>query len=157
VVAEPFASWIVEARGGVPLPDHPSVTRTSDVTPFALRKIRVLNGAHTALVARTRRTAIRFVREALEDPDVHAWLEGLMLEEIVPALGDRIVDGEAFAVSVLERFRNPFLDHRLSDIAANHEEKVALRLIPTYHDHVRLTGRPPRRLGALLEAEGVLT
>jgi tagaturonate reductase len=156
VVVEPFSSWVIEAPGVVPLLDHPSVTRTSDVTPFALRKIRILNGAHTALVGRTRGGAYQFVREAVADPGISEWLAELLLEEVVPALEGRIVDGEAFVSSVLERFRNPFLDHRLADIAVNHDRKVALRLVPTYLDHVRRFGRPPRRLGALLEREGAL-
>ena len=95
VVVEPYASWVVEAPSDAPTArrTRPS-QRTADVLPFALRKIRILNGAHTALVARTRGTPIAFVREAMDDPGVAAWLEELLLEEVVPALGDRIVDGE---------------------------------------------------------------
>ncbi len=132
------------------------MTRTDNVEPFALRKVRILNGAHTALVGKTRGSSVDLVREAVEDPDIRGWLQGLLLEEIVPALGNRIADGEPFVESVLERFRNPFLDHRLVDIAVNHEQKVRLRLEPTYHEYIRRFGRPPRRLGALLMAEGVV-
>ncbi len=156
VAVEPFASWVVEAPDEVTLLDHPAVTLTGDVMPYALRKIRILNGAHTALVVRTRGSSKEFVREALEDPSISGWLEAMLLEEIVPALGDRIVEGEAFVASVLERFRNPFLDHRLADIAVDHERKLSLRLVSTYQDHVQRLGRPPRRLGALLEQEGAL-
>jgi tagaturonate reductase len=119
--------------------------------------LRGTDAAHAkAQSGRTRGSGKEFVREALEDPAISAWLEALLLEEIVPALGDRIVDGEAFVLSVLERFRNPFLDHRLADIAVDHERKLSLRLESTYRDHVQRLGRPPRRLGALLEKEGAL-
>ncbi|MFN8623146.1 MAG: altronate dehydrogenase [Chloroflexota bacterium] len=157
VAVEPFASWVVElpADAAWPLPEHPAIVRTADVGPYALRKIRLLNGAHTALVARCRGTSITFVREAMADPTIATWLEALLREELVPALGDRIVDGEAFATDVLERFRNPFLDHRLADIALHHEAKLGVRLVPTYHDHVARFGRPPVLLGRLLESEGV--
>lgn len=156
VVVEPFASWVVELAGGVawPLADHPAVTTTTDATPYALRKIRILNGAHTALVARCRGTSIRTVRDAMADPAIAAWLEQLLREEVVPALGDRIVDGQAFVTTTLERFRNPFLEHRLADIAAGHAEKVRLRLVPTDRDHVARFGRAPRLLEAILDAEG---
>lgn len=156
VAVEPFASWVVEAAHDVPMLEHPAVTLTGDVEPYALRKIRILNGAHTALVARTRGTSTALVREAMQDPATREWLAELLLEEVVPALSDRIVDGEAFVASVLERFRNPFLDHRLADIAVDHERKLRLRLVSTYEDHVQRYGRPPRRLGALLEQEGAL-
>jgi tagaturonate reductase len=156
VAVEPFAAWVVEAADEVSLLDHPAVTLTRDVTPYALRKIRILNGAHTALVARTRGSGLELVRQALEDPAISGWLEAMLLEEVVPALGDRIVEGEAFVATVLERFRNPFLDHRLADIAVDHERKLSLRLVSTYQDHVRRLGRPPRRLEALLKQEGAL-
>ena len=156
VVVEPYASWVVQAPPAARLPAHPAVERTADVLPFAVRKIRILNGAHTALVSRTRVTSIVLVREAMDDPDVAVWLEELLLDEVVPALGDRIVDGAGFVRLVLERFRNPFQDHRLGDIAVGHAEKVAVRLLPTYHDHVTRFGRPPRLLGALLASEGLL-
>jgi tagaturonate reductase len=118
--------------------------------------MRILNGAHTALVARTRGGRHELVREAMADLAIAAWLEALVLEEIVPALGERIADGEAFARSVLERFSNPFLDHRLADIAVNHEQKLAIRLLPTYHDHVARFGRAPHLLEQVLVGEGLL-
>jgi tagaturonate reductase len=156
VVVEPYASWVIEAPASARLPAHPAVSATADVAPFALRKIRILNGAHTALVARTRESPVTLVRQAMEQPDVSLWLEDMLREEIVPALGERIVDGDGFAETVLERFRNPFQDHRLADIAVGHAEKLRLRLVPTYHDHVARFGRPPRRLAALLAEEGAL-
>jgi tagaturonate reductase len=156
VAVEPFAAWVVEAAHEVSLLDHPAVTLTRDVTPYALRKIRILNGAHTALVARTRGSGLELVRQALEDPTISGWLEAMLMEEVVPALGDRIVEGEAFVTSVMERFRNPFLDHRLADIAVDHERKLRLRLVSTYQDHVQRLGRPPRRLEALLKQEAAL-
>jgi tagaturonate reductase len=155
VVVEPYASWVIETPADVPLVDHPSVTRTADVTPYVLRKVRILNGAHTALVVRTRGSRYQLVREALDDQGIADWLESLMREEIVPALGDRVVDGDGFVSSVLERLRNPFLDHRLSDIAVNQQQKVSLRLRSTHDDYVHRFGRAPRLLSEVLDQAGV--
>jgi tagaturonate reductase len=152
----PYAAWVVEASAEARLPAHPAVQRTTDVQPFALRKIRILNGAHTALVAHTRAMPVRLVREAMDDPGVSSWLAELLLDEVVPALGDQIVDGDRFVRVVMERFRNPFQDHRLSDIAVGHQEKLAIRLLPTYQDHLARFGRAPRLLGALLASEGLV-
>lgn len=156
VIAEPFATWYVALPDGHRPPIvHPSVFHVPDVEPYALRKIRILNGAHSALLARCRGTGAVYVREAMELPGIAAWLEALLLEEIVPALGDRIEDGEAFALAVLERFRNPFLDHRFADIEVNHQAKLAIRLVPTVAEHRARFGRDPERLVAILAAEGV--
>jgi tagaturonate reductase len=156
VAAEPFASWVVEIPPDAPLMEHPAIRRTADVGPFALRKIRILNGAHSALVARCRGSGIVLVREAMADADIAAWLQELLTEEIVPALGDRIEDGAAFARTTLDRFRNPFLDHRLADIALHHETKLQTRLVPTFGDYQARFGRRPRLLGRLLHQEGAL-
>lgn len=151
IAAEPFASWVIEGAPDLPLLRHPAVRRVDDVGPAALRKIRILNGAHTALVARTRGRGMRTVRAALDDPDIAAWLEALLRQEVVPALGDRIDDGDTFVSVVLERFRNPFLDHQLADIALHHATKLRTRLLPTAQDHLARFGRRPARLAWVLD------
>ena len=71
------------------------------------------------------------VREAVNDPELGAWLERLMFDEIVPVLDGRVDDGPEFARQTLEHFRNPFVEHKLADIAAHHATKVEVRLKPT--------------------------
>ena len=127
-VAEPFAFWAVEDHPRTAwLGGHPAIVRVPDVAPYALRKLRILNGAHSALVAACsgdRANDLTLVRQAVADPSsrrVAARSAGF--EEIVPTIEDRAPDAHAFAESVLERFANPFLDHRLTDIATNHAAK----------------------------------
>lgn len=159
VAAEPYASWIVELDEAdaidASVPDHAAVRRVPDVGPFALRKIRILNGAHTALVARARGSRWALVREAMADDAIATWLEELLRDEVVPALGERIDDGEAFVSSVLERFRNPFLDHRLADIAENHAVKLTTRILPSFQEYRHRFGRRPTRLGWVLTQDGM--
>lgn len=150
-LTEPFAFWALEDRPGVgPFIEHPALVRTRDVRPYALRKVRVLNGAHTALVCRAMPLGIRTVREAVDHGETGPWLRDLMLEEIVPALPDEVEDARTFALACIERFRNPFLDHRLESIATEHETKVRLRLLPTYEAYVEKFRRKPPLLSALL-------
>ena len=147
--AEPFALWVVEARAG-DLLEHPCVRYVPDVRPYALRKVRILNGAHTALVCKALPSGLRTVREAVGDPAVGPWLRRLVFEEIVPTLEHAVEDAGQFAKQVLERFANPFLDHRLEDIALHHEEKVKVRLMPTYEAFLKSFGRPPELLAKIL-------
>ena len=155
--AEPYALWAVEATdaGGRADPAalpfrHPAVEAVADVQPFSLRKIRLLNGAHSALVCKALPLGIGTVREAVEHPAVGPWLRDLLFEEIVPVLEGRVADPRAFAEQTLERFANPFLHHRLADIALNHEAKLKTRLVPTFEDYKAKFGRPPARLAAIL-------
>jgi len=87
------------------------------------------------------------------DAEVRAWLERLLFEEVVPVLEGRTDDPAGFARQTLERFANPFLEHRLSDIAMHHAVKLQTRLVPTLGDFQRQFGRSPELLTRLLESE----
>jgi tagaturonate reductase len=149
VAAEPFALWAIESRVPVELP-HPAILTVPDIGPYALRKIRILNGLHSALVSRAMPLGIGTVREAMEQPELRAWLEALLFEEIVPVLEGRVEDPPGFGRAVLERFENPFLEHRLSSIALHHDAKVRVRLRPTLEEYRARFGREPRILAGLV-------
>lgn len=154
IMAEPFALWAVETVDpGFPFAGHRAVVLAPDITSYSLRKIRILNGAHTALVCRALGSGLETVRQCLDDPEVGAWLEGLLFEEIVPVLEGRCDDPVGFARAVLDRFRNPFLEHRLASIALNHEAKIATRLLPTLCEYRGRFGHAPPRLAELLGSE----
>jgi tagaturonate reductase len=93
------------------------------------------------------------VRQCLDDPEVGEWLEALLFGEIVPVLEGRCDDPAGFARAVLDRFRNPFLEHRLASIALNHEAKIATRLLPTLREYRERFGQDPPRLAALLGSD----
>lgn len=154
IMVEPFALWAVDTVDpAFPFAGHPSVVLAPDITSYSLRKIRILNGAHTALVCRALGTGLETVRQCLDDPEVGAWLEGLLFEEIVPVLEGRCDDPAGFARAVLDRFRNPFLEHRLASIALNHKAKIATRLLPTLQEYRERFGQAPPRLAALLGSD----
>ena len=149
-VAEPFAMWAIQDDPRIQLFSHPSIERVHDTAAYELRKIRILNGAHTALVARALPMGIITVREAVEHATVGPWLRLLLHDEIVPTIDDRVPDAAGFAASTLERFANPYLDHKLSAIALNHDAKLQTRLVPTRNEFVAKFGRQPSLLAKLL-------
>lgn len=152
ISCEPFAFWAVETeRADFPFARHPAVTLAPDITPYTLRKVRILNGAHTALVAKALHSDLRTVGDCMNDPETSAWLERLLFEEIVPTLEGRCEDPAGFARAALDRFRNPFLDHALSSIALHHDAKIKTRLRPTLREFRERFGKEPPLLSALLE------
>lgn len=152
VVAEPYQFWAVENKPGTDFLVHPALHRANDVAPFSLRKVRLLNGAHTALLAHVRRHNLPFatVREALADEPTATWLRALLFEEIVPVVADRVDDAAGFARQTLERLANPFLDHQFSAIALYHDTKVQIRLVPTRDEFIERFGRVPQQLNAAI-------
>jgi len=152
-VAEPYALWAVQEKpGAARLLRHPAVVRAADVQPYFLRKVRILNAAHTALITKARPRGFTTVRDAIYDAEISAWLNRLLFEEIVPTVTDRVEDAEGFARQTLERFRNPFLEHKLSDIAAYHDAKVKIRLQTTRDEYQAKFGRAPALLDAAIAA-----
>jgi len=154
---EPYALFAIQDIPGVPRPlEHPAVAWTPDVLPYFLRKVRILNGGHTALLIRAWPRGFEIVRDAVNDPELGPWLGNLLDNEIVPVLAGRCVDPSGFARDVLDRFRNPFLQHKLADISLHHDAKVRVRLIPTLEEYRMKFGKEPPLLAKLLENDGAL-
>jgi tagaturonate reductase len=149
-VAEPFASWVIEGESIPALAAHPAIEFVDRLEPYHLRKVRILNGAHTALVAKALPMGIETVRQAVEDERIRPWLESLLFDEIVPTIADRAPGAEPFARAALERFANPFLEHRLADVALHHDKKLETRLRPTLGEFQIAFGRKAKILGEIL-------
>lgn len=157
VVTEPYALWALEARdGGKNLFRHPALRVTPNAEPFFLRKVRILNAAHTALVTKAVARGIPTVREAVTDPAIEAWLKNLLFDEIVPTVEERVEDAVGFANQTLERFRNPFLIHKISDILVYHDEKVKIRLMTTRDEYRAKFGKTPPLLDEAIRASAGL-
>ncbi|MGL4553346.1 MAG: altronate dehydrogenase [Gemmataceae bacterium] len=148
---EPYALFAIQDRPGAKRwIDHPAVVWTDDVMPFFLRKVRLLNGGHTALLMRAWPRGFRIVRDAVNDAELGPWLQRMLIDEVCPVLEGRVDDPAGFTRDVLDRFRNPFIDHKLADIALHHETKVAVRLVPTRAEYLAKFGKAPPLLDEVL-------
>ncbi|XZE56420.1 hypothetical protein SH139x_002533 [Planctomycetaceae bacterium SH139] len=155
ITAEPYALLAIEnpQHVAVPLADHPAVQVVDDLEPYYLRKVRVLNGIHTAMVARYLNSDLATVQAVLEDAAGWRWTRDLLYGEILPTLIGKVDGAVEFVDTTIERFRNPFMAHRLSDIRLNHEQKVIVRLLPTADDFERLFGHRPPLIQNAIETE----
>ena len=132
-IAEPYALWAIEKQPRLAPPcRHKAIRMVDDLRVTERLKLFVLNLGHTALAERwlvEKRPADETVREMLAEPEVRAWLDRLYDDEVLPVFAAaRIDEAPAYRQSVIERFTNPFLDHRLADIADNHASKKARRM-----------------------------
>lgn len=148
---EVFASWVIEApqalaaellfeRAGLP------IRLVEDHVPYKQRKVRILNGAHTAMVPGAYLAGRDIVRECMEDDAVRGFLERAVYREIIPTLDlpkDQLTD---FAAAVEERFNNPYIDHALLSIALNSTAKWKARVMPSVLEYARCAGALPRCL-----------
>lgn len=133
IAAEPFHFLAIECRPGqprlrLPLADwDPGTIVVPDVAPWKLRKVALLNGAHTALCPLALIAGVPTVGAALSDPAGRAFLARLIETEIKPFLDLPRADIDAFADEVMNRFANPFIAHAWHDISLNAISKIAQR------------------------------
>jgi tagaturonate reductase len=144
-VAEPYALWAIEDCPGLLLPcRNAAIEVVPSLEEVETRKLFILNLGHTYLVDNWLEggcRGARFVRELMDDASTRRDLEDLYNLEVLPgfsAAGQGKAAADYVRV-VLDRFANPFLDHALSDIAQNHEEKLERR-IAAFVDWARAAG-----------------
>ena len=151
VESEPYFLWVIEAplhvRDEFPADKAGlNVIFTEDLQVYRTLKVRILNGAHTAMVPVALLWGIDTVKETIEHEKVGKFIHNAIFEEIIPVLELPQNELEQFANDVLDRFRNPFIKHYLSSIALNSFSKFETRVLPTIFDYQRLKGKLPKHL-----------
>ena len=149
---EPYESWIIQAdeRAKAAIPFR-GITYTDDLVPYRTRKVRILNGAHTMSVLAAHMAGFDIVRDMVNDELFGKYIQQ-GLEEIKSTIDLPRQELDEFAGSVLERFNNPFIDHKLLDISLNSVSKFKARCLDTIIDHYNLNGALPKVLTFSLAA-----
>jgi fructuronate reductase len=148
VQRESFTQWVIEDLPSVRVADlrAAGVTLTADVRLYDRAKLRLVNGAHSTLAYLGLLRGHETVAAAMADGSLSAFVDRLMRLDIVPSLrGAPELNLAVYVDAVLERFRNPHLRHRLSQIAWDGSQKLPVRLFVTL-DEARRAGRPLHRL-----------
>jgi tagaturonate reductase len=151
VTAEPFMLWVIEGsekvREALRLDQVDlQVKFVSDLTPYRTRKVRILNGAHTAMVPVAYLYGLRTVRESVENPVIWNFIKRVIYKEIIPTLDLPPSELKQFADDVLERFRNPYIKHELSSIALNSISKFKTRVLPSIMEYISRHKKLPENL-----------
>ncbi|MGL5349210.1 MAG: tagaturonate reductase [Cetobacterium sp.] len=117
-----------------------------DLKPYKMRKVGILNGAHTAMVPVAYLYGIDTVREAMENDDLREFIESAIDEEIIPALDMDKKELEEFKDAVINRFKNPYVKHMLMDISLNSMAKYKSRILPQVLELNNRTGKLSKKL-----------
>lgn len=146
--AEIFHLWVIEGDFENELPLNKAgfnVVWTNNAKPYKKIKVRILNGAHTSMVAGALLSGLETVGECMADETISAFLNKCMNEEILQTIGDND-ESRAFASNVFDRFRNPFIKHKLRSIALNSVSKFSVRVLPTILEYKEQNGTYPKGL-----------
>jgi tagaturonate reductase len=151
IMSESYSLWAIEAH-------HPIVAKklsfakadkgvviAPDINKFRELKLRLLNGTHTFSCGLAFLAGFTTVKQAMESEEIPAYMKQLMLKEIAPSIPLAIdpADSTDFANRVLDRFRNPQIEHNWIAISVQYSSKMKLRNIPVLLEHYKKTTAPP--------------
>lgn len=150
VKTEPFSQWVIEDHfcNRRPNLDRVGVQFTTDVGGWENAKLRLLNGAHSAIAYLGGLACVDFVHQAVAIPAFEALVRSLWAESretLNPVSG---LDVDSYLGDLLVRFRNSALEHRTRQIAIDGSRKVPQRLL----EPLRLRRAAGKKSEALLFA-----
>ena len=151
VTAESFFLWVIEGGDDLKtkLPfdkTHLDVKIVDDMQPYRTRKVRILNGAHTAMVPLSLLYGNKTVKQTVENEFTGAIINKAVFDEIIDTLEMDKTALNNFAEEVFDRFRNPFIIHNLSSIALNSISKFKVRVLPSLLQYAQLKNKLPLNL-----------
>lgn len=145
---EYFHLWVIEAPESV-AKEFPAdkaglnVLFVPSEAPYHERKVTLLNGPHTVLAPVSWLSGVDIVRDACQHPVIGKFIHKVMFDELLPTLNLPKEELEQFANDVLERFRNPFVDHAVTSIMLNSFPKYETRDLPGLKVYLKRKGTLP--------------
>lgn len=158
-ICEPYCFFAIETREQERIKEqfpmaanNPAIILTEDLSIYRERKVKILNGIHTAVSMAAYHAGYQYVREFMEDEVFLQWIKQMIWQEMIPTIQMDRDELSAYAQETLQRFQNPFLDHRLLDISMNSVKKWQVRILPTIVQYKKTTGTLPEGLTFSLAA-----
>lgn len=113
---------------------------------YRTRKVRILNGSHTSIVAYALLSGLETIGDCMENETIKAFLSRCLFEEILPTLDLPEEELKSYAESVLVRFSNPYIKHFLMSIVLNSVSKFVVRVLPSIKEYKKRFGKYPKNL-----------
>lgn len=153
VKTEPFTQWIIEDRFAGERPDFArfGVQLTDAVGPWEDAKLRLLNGAHSALAYLGALAGYDHVHEAVAVPAFRAFVERLWDEAQMTLDPPPGLDLPSYRADLMARFSNAALQHRTRQIAMDGSQKLPQRLLATAQARL-VAGQPIPALALAIAA-----
>lgn len=153
IMSEVYALWAIEGdeevKAKFPLHlAHEGVIITPDINPFRELKLRILNGGHTFSCGLAFLCNINTVVEGMNQDLFAHFIERLLLDEIAETIPAPLTQAEAqiFAKKVLDRFRNPFIEHKWLSITMQYSSKMQMRNAATILRYFDKSGTVPQHM-----------
>ncbi|MVN75145.1 tagaturonate reductase [Hymenobacter sp. HMF4947] len=125
---------------------HSGVIVQPDINQFRELKMRLLNGTHSLSCGLAHLCNVPTVRGAMDDACLSTYIRNLMLADLLPGIPYPIDEkvGQRFGMQVLDRFRNPAVEHRWLAITLNYSAKLRMRVLPDLLHYYQRFGAVPQ-------------
>jgi tagaturonate reductase len=152
-ISEVYRLWAIEGDAGVQsvlsfAAADAGVVIKPDIEIYRELKLRMLNGTHTLSCGLAYLAGFGTVKKAMEDEGFAAFAGDLMLKDIAPSIPYAIPAEQSreFGLQVLDRFRNPHLQHQWISITMQYSSKMKMRNVPVLLQHYKKHSSPPPRM-----------
>ncbi|MDB5044884.1 MAG: putative mannitol 2-dehydrogenase [Deinococcus sp.] len=139
VLAETFTQWVLEDKftlGRPPL-ESVGVHLVTDVEPYELMKLRLLNASHQAMSHLGLLAGYTYAQEVLQNPLFVDFLLGYMAQEATPTLqAVPGIDLAAYRHQLIERFGSPAIQDTLARLVAEGSERIPKFLLPVIREQL---------------------
>ena len=154
VPAEPFTMWVLEDlfAAGRPSWEVAGARFTSDVEPFELMKVRLLNGTHSLIAYLGALDGQGTIPDSTAKPFVEAAARAVLVDEYLPTVPvPESVDIDDYIAQLFMRWSNSALGHRTSQVGSDGSVKLAQRIPAPALEHLR-NGVVPQHLSLTVAA-----
>ena len=132
VLTEAFSEWVIadDFAGPRPAWEKAGVEIVPDVAPFEMRKLRLLNAAHSYLAYAGLLAGHRYVHEAIADRGLRDGVDRLW-DEAQATLPEAVLPTTpAYRAALTRRFGVAEMRHELAQIAGDGSLKLPERIVP---------------------------
>jgi tagaturonate reductase len=150
VTTEPYRLWAIEGdesvKAALSFASCKGVVVKPDISEERTLKVRILNAGHTLMAPHAMGQGLETVLQAMNHAEISQFIEKALRTEVALTLDYEAEKVQNYISEVLDRFRNPFLQHKLSGIRKGEEVKFAMRIQPTIDAYRKKFGREPMLL-----------
>lgn len=157
IMSEPCSLWAIESSSEKTknILSLSTVDETVIITPginkYRELKLRLLNATHTFSCALAYLSGFNLVYESMREHAICNFIKKLTTEEIAGCIVSESItreEAEGFANNVIDRFCNPFIEHKWLSISMNYTAKMKMRCVPLIVSYYEKTGKIPYYMSA---------
>ena len=150
IVSEVYRLWAIQGGSRVKevlsfAKADAGVVIAEDIEIYRELKLRLLNGTHSLMCGMSYLLGFRLVKDAMANNYLSKLVMNLMLSELALAIPYKMdfKVADRFGRAVLDRFKNPFINHKLIDITVQYTTKMRMRNIPLLVNYYKEFGKAP--------------